>query len=92
MLDIVLEDDQPNELAPHVEYNDAANEKGGESLRDNRVRHALKRRRAQHYDKQQQLELVLAAQELFEVGEHNLISTTSDEEEKYWTYTRDNDI
>jgi hypothetical protein len=55
-------------------------------MRDNNVKHALKRSRAQHCDKQQQLELVLAAQELFEVGEHNLISTTSDEEDKYWTY------
>ncbi len=38
------------------------------------------------------MELVLATQELFEVGEHNRISTDSDEKEKCWTNTRDSDI
>jgi len=38
------------------------------------------------------LELVLAAQELFESGEHDLISTGSDEEDKCGTDTRNNDI
>jgi len=52
----------------------------------------LKRKRPEYYDIQQQLELVLAAQELFESCEHDLISTDSDEEEKCWTDTRDNDI
>ncbi len=56
------------------------------------MRHALKRKRPQYYDKQQQLELALAAQELFEFGEHDLISIDSDEEEKCWTDTRDSDI
>jgi hypothetical protein len=45
MLDVIPKDDQQNELVPHVKENEAANEKGGESLRDNDVRHALKRRR-----------------------------------------------
>jgi hypothetical protein len=52
----------------------------------------LKRKKSHYYDKQQQLELVLAAQELFEFGEHDLISTDSDEEEKCWTDTRNIDI
>jgi hypothetical protein len=38
------------------------------------------------------LELVLAAQELFEFGEHDLISPNFDEEEKCWTDIRNNDI
>jgi hypothetical protein len=38
------------------------------------------------------LELVLAAQELFEYGECDLIYTNSNEDEKCWTDTRDNDI
>ncbi len=79
-------------MAPHVEENDAADEKGGESLKDNDVRHALKIRKPQYYDKQQQLELVLAAQKLLEFGKHNLKSTNFDEEEKCWTNTRDSDI
>ncbi len=55
------------------------------------MRQALKRKRPQYYDKQQQLELIWATQELFEYGEHDLISTYYDEK-KCWTYTRDNDI
>ncbi len=62
MLDVILKDDQQNELAPHVEDNVVAYTKGGEIMRDNDVRQALKRRRPQCYDKQQQLELVLATQ------------------------------
>jgi hypothetical protein len=38
MLDVILEDDQHKELAPHVEENEAANTKGGEILKDNDVR------------------------------------------------------
>lgn len=60
ILDIVPEDDQQNELTPHVEENEVAYMKGSEILKDNDVRHALKRRRPQYYDKHQQLELVLA--------------------------------
>jgi hypothetical protein len=92
MFDVVLKDDQQNEPAPHVEENKVVDTKGGEILRDNDVRQAPKRRRPQYYDKQQYLELVLAAQELFEFGEHDLISIDSNDEEKCWTYTKDNDI
>jgi len=38
------------------------------------------------------LELVLAAQELFESSEHDLISIDSDDEDKCWIGTRNNDI
>ncbi len=64
MLDIVPEDDQQNKLAPNVEENEVANEKKSETLEDNDVRQALKRRKPQYYDKQQHLELVLVAQKL----------------------------
>jgi hypothetical protein len=43
----------------------------------------LKRRRPQYFDKQQQLELVLAAQELSEFGDHDLSPTGSDDEEDH---------
>jgi len=44
------------------------------------VRVVLKRRRPQCYDRQQQLELVLETQQLFESGERDLVPTSSDEE------------
>ncbi len=34
----------------------------------------------------------MVAQKLFEVGEHDLISTNSDNEDKCWIDTRNNDI
>jgi len=88
VVDVVSEEDQPKELVPY----EAKNTKGGEILQDDDVRVMLKRRRPHYYDKQQQLELVLAARKLFESGEHDLISTGSDEEDKYGTNTRNNDI
>jgi hypothetical protein len=53
---------------------------------------ALKRKLCQYYDKQQQMELVLAVQELFEFGDHDLGHTDSNEEEKCWMDTKDIDI
>ncbi len=40
----------------------------------------IKRKRPQYLDKQQQLELVIAAQELFELGDPDLSPTGSDDE------------
>jgi hypothetical protein len=88
VVDVVLKEDQPKDLVPH----EAKNTKGGEIKQDNNVRMALKRRRPHYYDKQQKLELVLAAEKLFESGEHDLISTSSDEEDKCGIDTRKNDI
>jgi len=45
VLDVVREDYQHKELAPHVEENEATDTKGGEILKDNDVRQALKRNR-----------------------------------------------
>jgi hypothetical protein len=47
------------------------------------MRSVLKRRRPQYFDKQQQLELVLAAQELSEFGDHGLDPTGSDDKEDH---------
>ncbi len=52
----------------------------------------MKRRVPQYYDKQQQLELVLAVQRLFESDEHDLVSTGSDEEDECGTSTGHQDI
>ncbi len=41
MLDVVPENDQHKELAPHVEKNEVVDTKGGEILKDNDVRHAF---------------------------------------------------
>jgi hypothetical protein len=43
--------------------------------------HMVKRRRPEYFDKRQQVELVLAAQELSELGDHELSPTTFDDEE-----------
>jgi len=88
VVDVVSEEDQPKELVPY----EAKNTKGGEIMQDDDVRMMLKRRKPHYYDKQQQLELVLAAQELFESSEHDLISTGSDEEDKCGADTRNSDI
>jgi hypothetical protein len=53
---------------------------------------ALKRKIPKYYDRQQQLELVLATQELSEFGDHNLGHIDSNEEEKCWMDTKDIDI
>jgi hypothetical protein len=41
----------------------------------------VKRRRPPYFDKRQQLDLILEAQELVEFGDHKLGSTKSDEED-----------
>ncbi len=78
MVDVVLEEDQPKEPVPY----EVRITRGGELMQDNDVRVVMKRRGPQYYNKQQQLELVLAAQQLFESGEHDLVSTGSDEEDE----------
>jgi hypothetical protein len=88
MVDVVLGKDQPKELVPYeVEIA-----KESELMQDDDVRVVLKRRRPQYYDKQQQLELVLAAQQLFEYGECDSIPTCSDEEDEWGASTTHQDI
>ncbi len=56
------------------------------------MRMVLKRRRPQCYDRQQQLELVLAAQQLYESGEYDLAAASSDEEDEWGASTTHQDI
>jgi hypothetical protein len=88
VVDVVSEEDQPKELVPC----EAKVAKGGELVQDADVGVVLKRRRHQYYDKQQQLELVLVAQQLFESGEHDLVPTGSDEEDEWGANSRHQDI
>jgi len=52
----------------------------------------LQRKRPHYYDKQQQLELVLAAQRLLGAGEHDFQSADLDEEEECGADSRSSDI
>jgi len=61
-------------------------------MQDSNARVVLQRKRPHYYDKQQQLELVLAAQRLFESGEHDLNSVDPDEEDECGANSRNNDI
>jgi hypothetical protein len=79
MLDVASGEDLYEELIPGKE---------AVSMGDEHVQHegtwmVLKKRRPQYFDKRQQLDLVLAAQELFELGDHELSPTESDDEEDH---------
>jgi hypothetical protein len=52
----------------------------------------LQMKRPHYYDKQQQLELVLATQRLLESGEHDLQSVELDEEDECGIDSRSSDI
>jgi hypothetical protein len=88
MVAIVSEEGQAKELEPH----EAEITRESELMQDENVRVALKRRRPQCYDKRQQLELVLAAQQLFESGECDLAAAGSDEEDEWGAITMHQDI
>jgi hypothetical protein len=79
MLDVVTEVNQ-------VEENNSLTKDGGvagngkdENLKTIDGKQTLKRKIPKYYDRQQQLELVLAAQELFEFDDHELGHINSDE-------------
>jgi hypothetical protein len=78
VVDVISEDDQPQELVPC----EAEDKKGDETAQSSIARMVLQRKRPHYYDKQQQLELVLAAQRLLGAGEHDFQSTNLDEEEE----------
>jgi len=88
MVDIISKEDQAKELEPH----EAKIVRESELMQDENVRVALKRRRPQCYDRQEQLELVLAAQQLFESGECDLVAAGSDEEDEWGASTTHQDI
>ncbi len=76
MLDVT---DPSEELVPGEE----AVSTGDEPVQHEGARMVPKRRRPQYLDKRQQLDLVLAAQELSELGDHELSPTESDDEEDH---------
>jgi hypothetical protein len=88
LVDVVSEDDEPKELIPR----EAENKKGIGTVQNSVARLMLQRKRPHYYDKQQQLELVLAAQQLLEAGEHDFQSADLDEEEECEVDSRSHDI
>jgi len=79
MFDVASAEDLSEELIPGEE----AVSTGDEPVQYEGARMVLKRRRPQYFDKRQQLDLVLAAQELSELGDHELSPIESDDEEDH---------
>jgi hypothetical protein len=88
MVDVVSEDDQPQELIPC----EAEDRKGIRTAQSSAARLVLQRTRPYYYDKQQQLVLVLATQRLLEAGEHDSQSASFDEKEECEADSRSSDI
>jgi len=88
MVDMVSKEDQAKEFEPY----EAEIARKSEIMQGEDVGAVLKRRRPQCYDRQQQLELVLAAQQLFESGECDLAAAGSDEEDEWGASTTHQDI
>ncbi|CAN5962223.1 unnamed protein product [Sphagnum jensenii] len=77
VVDVVSGEEQPKEVVSGEA--EAANR--GKLVQNNGERMVVKRRRPQYFDKWQQLDLVLEAQELAEFRDHELSPTESDDEE-----------
>jgi len=88
VIDVISEDDQPQELV----LCEVKDKKGDETAQSSTVRMVLQRKRPHYYDKQQQLELVLATQRLLGAGEHDFQSADLDEEEECGVDSRSSDI
>jgi hypothetical protein len=88
MVDIVSEDDQPQGLVPQ----EVEGRKENGTVQSNVTKLVLQRKRPCYYDKQQQLELVLAAQRLLEASEQNSQSADLEEEEECRTDSKGSDI
>ncbi len=80
MLDVVSEMNQGDGTDSLMEEVKAAGSGEDQNLKTTNGKQELKRKMPRYYDMQQQLELVLAAQELSEFGDHELGHTESDEE------------
>jgi len=76
MLDAAAAEDLSEEFIPGEE----AVSTGNELVQHEGARMVLKRRRPQYFDKRQQLDLALVAQEMSKFGGHELGSTKSDDE------------
>jgi hypothetical protein len=88
MVDTVSKEDQSKELV----LGQAKIANGGEFVQDDGVGVVLKRRRPHYFDKRQQLDLVLAAQELAKSGDHELSPTIFNDEEDHEVDARYIDI
>ncbi|CAK9250972.1 unnamed protein product [Sphagnum jensenii] len=77
VVDVVSGEEQPEEVVS----GEAKAAVRGELVQDDGERMMVKRRRPQYFDKRQQQDLILEAQELAEFRDHELSPTESDEEE-----------
>jgi hypothetical protein len=77
VVDVVSGEEQPKEVVS----GEAEATVGGALVQDDGERIVVKRRRPLHFDKRQQLDLILEAQELAEFRDQELNPTESDEEE-----------
>jgi len=80
VLDVVTEINQDEETDSFMEEVRATSNGENQNLRTTNGKQELKRKIPKYYDRQQQLKLVLAAQELSKFGDHELGDTESDEE------------
>ncbi|CAK9872040.1 unnamed protein product [Sphagnum jensenii] len=89
MLDVVTATNTNEEVVPHMEVVGAADD---EDLGATDGKQTLQKGTAKYYDKRQQLELVLAAQELSEFGGLEVDPTGSGDEENFEMDTKGIDI
>jgi hypothetical protein len=89
MLDVVTAINTDEEAVPHMEVVGAADD---EDMGATDGKQTLQKGTAKYYDKRQQLELVLAAQELSEFGGLEVDPTGSGEEENCGVDTKGIDI
>jgi hypothetical protein len=92
MLDVVTEINQDEEANSLMEDVEAAENEESQTFGPADGRQSLKKGMTRYYDRQQQLELVLAVQELSKFGEHGLGHTRFGEEETWEMDTRNIDI
>jgi hypothetical protein len=80
MFDVVTKINQDEKTDSLMEEVGARGNEENQNLKIINGKQALTRKIPIYYDRHQQLELVLAAQELFEFGDHKLGHTNTDEE------------
>jgi hypothetical protein len=89
MLDIVTETDADDDVIPSVEVMGAAED---EELETADSEQRLQKTQIRYYNRRQQLELVLATQELSEIEGHEVDPTVSGDEDKCGVETKGSDI
>jgi hypothetical protein len=92
MVDVVTGINQDEEDHSPMEDVEGADSEENQNLRPLNDKQALKKERVRYYDRQQQLELALAAQELSEFGVLQFSSIESNDEEEHEMGTRCIDI